>query len=261
MKKILFLSAVALALMACGGNNAEMSSKDKKALNATTIQAVAQFGQSVATVEKAILDAGFEKIDIEYFEMFYAPKRMAGNKFKASKKEDYEELFYMYNLDLEDIDTEEGVIKPTKQNEILKKGKAIILACAIFVDGKLVELNTSALMAAKSGAHKNYLNVSDELHKQIPEKAAMVEWGGSTEHETYEDYAEYAAYIVAAEGKCNAEEMCYVITKMSDYNYEGYMYFGAYAYPAYEDQIEWQAKDGYDPFVTTAFAIADMANF
>jgi len=258
--KLLVIVGLALILMACGGNNAELPDKDMKALEATTVKALPQLGQSAATVEKSIINAGFVKTDLEdlYFNLL-APQKVA--KFsirKSSDMDDYKEVFYVRNIDAEDLTKDDAAIT-AKQNEILKKGKAIMIVYALYGNDKLLEMTTSTIISTKQKeAKKNYLSISEGLYKQIPANAFMVEWGGETEQKDFSKYDEFAAYIAAAEKECTAEEFCYAITKMTITGYEGFMYQGIYVYPD-EEQIAYQAKAGSDPFITIVFGLADMA--
>ena len=254
MKKILLMAVAAIALMACNSNNAEMPANDKKAMNAATVQALAQIGQSTATVEKSLLDAGFVKAEVPAS----APKRMKQfNKLQAPAAAT--QAYYVYNIEAADLDLEDDAMA-AKQNAILKKGKAIIIAVAVYSDDKLAMLTTTAIVAAKKGANKNYVTVSDGLYQQIPSDALAVQWQGTIDEKEYKDQADYAAAIAAAEESAmTANEVEIVIKGISTFGgYEGFGYMGMFTFPT-EKEIADQAKEGCDPYAAIVYAVADIA--
>lgn len=253
MKKILFMAVIAVAFMACGDKNgANLPSKDKKALDKVTVQAIEMIGQSAASVEKALLNAGFVKSDID---LLGAPKRME-RKFQAPAASTTTEVMYVYGIDPEkfaDDDEDAGI---AAFNSALKKG-SIIVAYAVFGSDKLLAIECIAVAKCAKGASSMYTNISDGMFAEIPSDALMSKWEGAIAKKSYTKQNEFVAAIAAAEDGITAQEQGYAVTAAVGSSYEGFLYQGIWTDPDAETKAKME-KDGYLPYVTAMLAVVDI---
>ena len=254
MKKILFMAVIAVAFMACGEKNgANLPSKDKKALEKATVQAIELIGQSAASVEKALLNAGFVKTDID---LMGAPKRMK-HKFQAPAASSTTEVMYVYGADPEKFSDEDEDANVAAFNSALKKG-SIIVAYVVFAGDKLYGIECIAIAQCANGASRMYTDISDGLFAQIPDNALMSQWEGAIAKKSYTKQNEFVAAIAAAENGITAEESGYAVTGAVGSAYEGFLYAGQWADPDAATKAEME-KDGYLPYVTAMFAVLDIS--
>ena len=254
MKKILFIAVVAFAFMACGGGNngAELPSKDKKAFNKVTVEALDLVGQSAANVDKTLSDAGFQKVTVPTA----APKRVKG-QFKALAEE--AEVMYIYGIDPADFDMEEeeGI---AVFNKTIKKN-SIIVVYAMYVGDKLEMLESSVIVQWAKGNSRIYTDVSDGLYKQIPEDAVQVIWKGVTSGKNeYAKQDEFVAAIAAAEDGIVAQEQGIAINAITAAGYDGFVYIGVWQNPTEKERNEME-MDGFLHYAVASFGVGDIAGF
>ena len=255
MKKILLMAMVAFAFMACeGGNGAEMSSKEKKAVDAATVSGISQLGNNPATVDKTLTAAGFKKVDAVPAS---APKRMKANYLKAAAATT--EVAYLYGLEPKDLDLGEKE-QIEKQNQILAAGNSIIIVYAIFMDDKLAMLETSVIAPKKEKINQSYAATSDNLYAQIPANAVQSQWLGTTNlsQTRYTNHADFIAAIVAAQA-IQAEEQAAVVKSANQETeqYDGFIYAGMLQNPD-EESIKEMEKYGVSPYVVMAYGVIDF---
>lgn len=257
MKKILFMAVIAVAFMACGEKNgANLPSKDKKAMDKVTVQAIEMIGQSAASVEKALLNAGFVKTNIDPMgDPMGAPKRMK-HKFQAPAASSTTEVMYVYGVDPEKFSDEDEDANVAAFNSALKKG-SIIVAYAVFAGDKLYGIECIAVAKCAKGASSMYTNISDGMFAEIPSDALMSKWEGAIAKKSYTKQNEFVAAIAAAEDGITAQEQGYAVTAAVGSAYEGFVYVGQWADPDAATKAEME-KDGYLPYVTAIFAVFDI---
>jgi len=254
MKKILFIAVVAFAFMACGGGNngAELPSKDKKAFNKVTVEALDLVGQSSASVDKYLSDAGFKKAPNVTLEN--APKRVKG-QFKALAEE--AEVMYIYGIDPDDYNMteEEGI---ALFNKTIKKN-SIIVVYAMYEGDKLAMLESSVIVQWAKGNSRIYTDVSDELYKQIPEDAVQVIWKGVINGKNeYAKQDEFVAAIAAAEDGIAAQEQGIAINAITAAGYDGFVYIGVWHNPTEKERNEMESA-GFLPYAVASFGVGDIA--
>jgi len=253
MKKILFMAVIAVAFMACGEKNgANLPSKDKKALDKVTVQAIEMIGQSAASVEKALLNAGFVKSDID---LMGAPKRME-RKFQAPAASTTTEVMYVYGVDPEKFADDDEDASVAAFNSALKKG-SIIVAYVVFTGDKLYGIECIAIAQCAKNASRMYTDISDGLYAEIPDNALMSQWEGEIAKKTYTKQNEFVAAIAAAEDGITAAEQGYAVTAAVGSAYEGFVYVGQWADPNAADKAQMEKK-GYLPYVTAMLAVLDI---
>ena len=244
------MAMIAVAFMACGDKNgANLPSKDKAAINEVTVEAVAMIGDDAASVDKALLAAGYTKADIS---MMSAPKRIQ-RKFQAPAAKE-EEQAYVYGIDPKYLTEEEE--DAAAFNKALKNG-SIIIVYVMYVGDKLYAIESVTMAQCAKGASRLYTDISDGLYKQIPADAADKYWSGASEKKSYTKQEEFVADITAAEDGIVAQEQGYAITGVSAAGYEGFFYQGAWADPDAETK-EYMEEEGNLPYAVAAVAVADV---
>ena len=253
MKKILLMAMVAFAFMACeGGNGAEMSSKEKKAVDAATVSAVSQIGNSPAAVDKALTAAGYKKADAS---VANAPKRIKSAYMKAAAATT--EVIYLYGIEPKDLELAEKD-QIAKQNQILAAGNSVIIVYAIFVDDKLAMMETNVIAPKKEKINQNYATTSDNFYAQIPANAQQSQWMGMIAQNRYEDHAKFIAAVVAAQA-IEAQESALVLMSANQQTeeYDGYAYAAMLQNPD-EDEVKAIEKDGMTPYVLMTYGVVDL---
>lgn len=184
-KRICFLLFMFAALIACKDKNApDIPSGDYNVAKKASKNVVSILGKDKASAEKAILKAGFRKMEVTDYN---APQRVF--KLTQRAKGDEEEV-YVYNIteQMEDMRDEEMV------NAIIDSKKTAIIFIAIYNNGILMNINGKMIVGAEiDNVNKLYLDCSANLHSNI---TMLGSWQGSvTDTENDNDASvEYTNY-------------------------------------------------------------------
>jgi len=257
MKKILWMAVAAVLFMACDGskNGAEMPEKDKQVVDKVTSGMVAQIGKKQADVEAYLDQAGFIKVGEE---QEIAPKHLQRkHRAPAEVEASSVQVTYVYGITKEEYAMSDQAAIAARQNEILKKGNAIVIVYAMYQNDKLMMVESSVAVAANKKANTFYTGISDKYYDALPSTAQSISWQGATgakRDKLYDKHDEYVAEIAAAES-ITATEMGVAVLDAS--TYLGYGYLVNFQNPDEDEKAE-QAKSGYDPFVTIASASLDL---
>ena len=263
MKKILLLAMAAVMFMACenagGGGSSSgggMSSKDKTAVNATTVNAVKLIGQSSAKADKAFTDAGFVKVDGG---SMIDIKARAPKHAPAIKKDETPSLTYLYGIS-QDATSEEMV-------QALKDGKCMIMVEAMISGDIFVGASTMFVVGKTEGVNKRFTYTSNELYELLP-SGDMSSWSGQTAPDaasldaggtTYESHASFSMDINKAEEIAAVE----AATGITDVNYqtgdyEGFGYYLGWVNPSEEDFEESELSYIGTPVAVGEYFVVDI---
>lgn len=254
MKKILLVAMVAMAFMACNSNGADMPKKEKKAFDASTIEAIAMMGDDAATVEAKLLKAGYVALD-EAMPFINAPaKRVPG--LKKDKGGDTE-LYFAYNLP-ENYDkmSEEEAIEYI--NKLLADGNSYIMVTATFEDDELYMMGTAIMTGIRDKVNYIYTDLSDDMFAQLP-SGSMGQWQGavgkSMGKEDAEMYADHSKFVAAVKDatEITAEEMGIAMSANNPFQY-----IGLWMYPNKEQQAS-QKESGLKPYCMGTIGITSGA--
>lgn len=260
MKKLFFIAALAVAFMACE-NSAEMPKKEQKALQAATTEVVSMIGQAdQATVDKALVAAGFQKVDRSGYATVVA-RRAKANMKKALKEDGTVTIVYAYNLpeNYQDMD-EEQATKYVK--DLFANGDGYITASVSYKSGVLYATSTVLMTGIREKVNVSYAKVSDDLYGALP-KGLTKEWEGGImtdpekEAKQYTDHAEYVAAVAAAQ-EVQASEFGHSVTGTNGSDYAGKLYQTYWINPDKEMQAEMIEEFG-APYAYGAFTVADLA--
>ena len=254
MKKILFVSFLAVALMACNSNSADMPKNEKKAFDASTIEAIDMMGDDAATVEAKLVKAGYVLLD-EAMPLIAAPaKRVPGlKKDRGGDKE----LYFAYNLpeNYDEMSEEEAI---EYINKLLADGNSYIMVTATFEDDELYMMGTAIMTGIRDKVNYIYTDLSDDLFAQLP-SGSMGQWQGAAgksmgkeDPEMYADHSKFVAAIKDAT-EITAEEMGVAITANNPFQY-----IGLWVYPNKEQQAS-QKESGLKPYCMGTIAITSGA--
>lgn len=257
MKKIFLMAMVAVFFMACDGskNGAEMPAKDKKVVEQVTSGAVSLVGQSEANIDKTLLDAGFVKIGNAAAS---APKHLQPkNRVPAAQEADAVQVVYAYGITAEEYAMEDEAAVAARQNEILKKGNAIVLVYAGFQNDQLLMLSSVIAVKKKDKINSFYTDISDKYYNAIPSDAEAVQWAGTIgkkNEKTITKHDEFVAEIAAAEAVTATEVG---IALRDSKTYEGFGYMTNWLNPDAEQEAA-QVEAGYVPYVTVSCSTLHM---
>lgn len=207
MKKVFLMLMVAVAFMACEnvpGGNSGVPTKDAKAVAASTSGAVELLGKDAAAVDKALLAAGYEKVEMTYNAV---PARLK----KAFKEETNATYYYVfgYPKDVEKM-TEEELIK--YQQELFGKGGAMSAVYVTFDNNVLSNMQTQVAVGMSKKTNLLYTDISDLLFAELPKTDSLRQWRGAVYgagedgENQFEDHAAYVAKVAATNG-IEAQEM------------------------------------------------------
>ena len=252
MKKILFMAMIAVAFMACGGdqNGATLPSKDKAAINKVTVEGTALIGQNAAAVDKALTAAGYTKVDDA--SLVSAPKRVQA-KFNAPAATE-EMAYFVYGIDPKVAMSENEDVAAF--NKALAKGSIIMVAVA-YVNDKMYQMASNTSIKCSKEDSRVYTDISDGLYKQIPAEALQSKWQGATTAKKYSKHDEFVADIAAAEDGITAQEIGYAVTNVTAAGAEGLYYQGMWMDPTAETKAAME-KEGYTPYANATVYIVDV---
>ncbi len=255
LKKILFLAMIAIAFMACEQNEATVVKKDQKMLTKASKELIGLMGADKAKAEKAILNAGFVKLEEdEDPDAMLAPAKYKKSPRKKPASKNYynvdEYAIYLYNFpDDMQIDDETELI-----NGIVVGEKKMVVQMQVgYNEGKMVSAEAMYYMPDdRSETFKLYKNFSNNMYSKIPSKATELEWYGylysNVIDSAYEDRASFVAELSQTE--CGeVEEECSFETSDGSVGYYATMFV-----PTEEDIAE-LAEEGLSPFVYGEFMI------
>ena len=207
MKKVFLMLMVAVAFMACEnvpGGNSGVPTKDAKAVAASTSGAVELLGKDAAAVDKALLAAGYEKVEMTYNA---APARLK----KAFKDETNATYYYVfgYPKNVEKM-TEEELYK--YQQELFGKGGAMSIVYVTFENNVLSNMQTQVAVGMSKKTNLLYTDISDLLFAELPKTDSLRQWRGAVYgagedgENQFTDHAAYVAKVAATNG-IEAQEM------------------------------------------------------
>ena len=207
MKKVFLMLMVAVAFMACEnvpGGNSGVPTKDAKAVAASTSGAVELLGKDAAAVDKALLAAGYEKVEMTYNA---APARLK----KAFKEETNATYYYVfgYPKNVEKM-TEEEMYK--YQQELFGKGGAMSIVYVTFENNVLSNMQTQVAVGMSKKTNLLYTDISDLLFAELPKTDSLRQWRGAVYgagedgENQFTDHAAYVAKVAATNG-IEAQEM------------------------------------------------------
>lgn len=263
MKKILLLAMAAVMFMGCenagGGGSSSgggMSSKDKTAVNATTVNAIKLIGQSSAKADKAFTDAGFVKMDED---SKIAIKARAPKQVPAVKQDGTSSIAYLYGVS-QDATAEELA-------QALKDGKSVIMLEAMISGDIFVGASTMIIVGKTAGVNKKFTYTSNELYDALP-GGDMSTWTGQTAPDaasldaggtTYTSHSSFSMDINKAEEIAAVE----AATGITDINYqtgdyEGFGYYLAWVNPSEEDFYKSSLSYIGTPVAVGEYFVADI---
>ncbi len=246
MKKLLVLAMVAFAFLACN-EGASVPSKDKKAAKAVTSQAFDLLGSDAATVDKALADAGFTKV--EGGALIYVAERKLAHVRKNVKAQG-EPVVYLYNVPEEYSDMSENEATNYAKG-VLDKGECIMMVMAYFNEDKLAAFQTNVIAPLKDNINLLFTEVSDAEYKKLPEGSVVegmntTRWEGGIDDERYTDHAKFVSKVAKAQA-VSASEQGYAITKMdvATEKIEAFIYNNNWINPDADRQAEEIEEGGF----------------
>ena len=255
MKKYFMIAMTAVVLMACGSKSEStgLPKAEEKALEAATVEAIDQLGESPETVDAALVKAGFKQAEIALPEFGKVPARML-KKAPAAKSEatygDAKEVSYVYGLPDNYKSMSDAQIMSWMVQRIVG-GNPIIIVMVNYVDNKMANMGTSVVLAKNDKSNKVYTATSENLYSKLPSDEKKYTWEGEIEYRdetkenmNYDDHSAYVAAVAKAEG-IDAYEQATVVTEGSLYNEtaDGYMYHCGVINPSAQEEAE-QLKRG-----------------
>jgi hypothetical protein len=248
MKKLLVLAMVAFAFLACN-EGASVPSKDKKAAKAVTSQAFDLLGSDAATVDKALADAGFTKVEGGAL-IYVAERKLAHVRKNVKAQDEGVEVTYLYNVpeDYSDMSEKEAT---NYAKGVLDKGECIMMVMAYFYEDKLISFMTNVIAPLKDNINLLFTEVSDAEYKKLPEGSVVegmntTQWEGGIDNERYTDHAKFVSKVAKAQ-TVSASEQGYAITKMdvATEKIEGFLYNNYWVNPDEEAQEEQVEESGF----------------
>ena len=236
MKKIFLMLMVAAAFIACEnvpGGNSGVPTNDRKAVVASTTEALALLGSEVAAVEQALVDAGY--VQVKSPQLLNVPAR--AKKAPVFKAEANPELLYfVFGLpeNYAEMD-EEALLK--FQIETFEAGKIIALAIVYVQEGKVIGINTEFNLAHGKKTNLLYTEISDKLYAALPTQKDASQWAGRAyfgeEEKDFDDHAAFTAAVATAD-TVYAQESGYGVVAESG---EGLAFSGVWGAPIDEEAL------------------------
>ena len=217
MKKILFMAVAALMFVACNENGP--SSSDKKCAKVVSSEAVDLIGKDMATVDKALTNAGY--VQVEKNVVHTAPARVRALLKDVAAS--IEQTPYVYGLPANIDKMTEDEYAACFLNA-LKDGKTVAINVVASLDGKMVGMQTVLYLKLQDNANKLFVDISNSLYDKIPagtiveepEKVPYSTWYGlvavdsEVEPTTMAKHSDYIAKV-AAHTEVAAQEMAQIV--------------------------------------------------
>lgn len=261
MKKILLMAVAALMFVACNENGP--SSADQKCAKVVSSEAVELIGKDMATVDKALTNAGY--VQAKEDKAQGAPARVRALVKEAASE--MERVLYIYGLPA-NIDSMTEAEAAACLQKALKDGKTIGLAYVTSVDGKMAGMQTVLYMKLQENANKLIVDISNSLYGKIPEgtivdgqptKFPYAMWygavavGNEQEPTTMTKHADYIAKV-AANTEVAAQEMAQSVESEA----KGWVYQVMWINPN-EETKKSMAEEFGEAIVYGMFMVGDMS--
>lgn len=212
MKKMLFMAMAAVVLMACNSSDTGLPKGEEKALEKTTVGAIAQLGTSPSQVDAALTDAGYMKITGGYVPPISSPEKVTPKKIKKAVAASQKAVVYAYGIP-ENYNTMTQAQAMVWINNALANGKALMLVYANFIDDKLAVMMTTFVIAKDKNANKSFTAISEDMYGELPSGKTNYYWVGEiydrnvkdSEAQEFSDHSAFVSKVAKAEG-IEAEE-------------------------------------------------------
>ncbi|GEM_PF-3252020 len=266
MKKVLFLSMIAVTFMACNllkNEPSAVSDTDKKATAVATVNSASMLGNTPEAASKSLTDAGFKKVSSSRLPEF-APQRRDVRRAPQRVTDGATIDYYVYGLPSNIESMSEDEIKAAVFLA-LKQGKSMVQANVMYSDNKVSAVASAFIAPANKSNVTLYTNASNELYERIRIISSVEKsWegeitnhnGNSTDQSvSYTDHSSFVSSI-AAFTSMDATEYGYVITPESVD--DGLYYAGLWYCPS-EEEIQQLSKEKVVAFVTGGTAVANTS--
>ena len=195
MKKIMYVAMVALAFMACNQNSPELPKDEQKATVLVSDSVFNLINQPLATVHKAMLDAGYK---------YAEPNKMASLSKKIFKDLiTNESRSYVMGMDPDSLSSNTGMMY--EMNKAMNAGKNIEMVTVRYMDGECVSVNAQVIVPASFNITEFYLNRTQAMCKILEAMPIKnFSWTGTVGSEDKEQRTEYLkrdAFAAAVKGK------------------------------------------------------------
>lgn len=206
MKKFLLIAMAAIAMMACNSSKSDKNDAEEEgvatevSLEDCSKKALALIGTAQKKADQAIINAGFEKINIPVTTPSAPARRMP-----AQLQDDGNGKIVRYAYNMPSKYKKNGITDDNRTdfiNDVVSSGKMLIILQAYYYDGVLHSLFGELLTnASNSGTNKLYVTCSNNIYRSMPSGSTQW-WIGELSPnagETWDDviYEEHSEFITA----------------------------------------------------------------